>query len=224
MNWSSSSIGLGKVFGGSLKSCIRALGISLGFPPVKSARIFPLSPTNSRPSSGISSPSSSSSLGVADASRRRTNGSHRWHVHRAPGIPSESLKPWDRKPVDLFGQVPSVDFPELAAAGFNAAAGAEIQNLEDLVKTVVAHVAQRAGAEIIPAAEDGVRVGWVIGPCAGRAQPEIPVKPSGTGGVSPRVIPSSPAARRAGRTSYALREPAQSRRAAIHSAMVGVVV
>ena len=60
---SSSSAGRGRVCGGGWKACIFAFGMSRGPRPEKSARIFPPSPTKRSPSSGIGSPSSSSSRG-----------------------------------------------------------------------------------------------------------------------------------------------------------------
>ena len=58
---------------------------------------------------------------------------------------------------------------------------AQLQHLEDLMEAVVPHVAQGAGAEVVPAAEDGMGIGRVIGPMRRGAQPQVPVEARGNG-------------------------------------------
>jgi hypothetical protein len=67
------------------------------------------------------------------------------------------LRVGDRVRLLLPEQV--VDLPVLAAAGLDRQRRAELQDLEDLEEGVVPHVAEGAGAEVVPPAKDGVRVG-----------------------------------------------------------------
>ncbi|MFM1944110.1 MAG: hypothetical protein RI897_3092 [Verrucomicrobiota bacterium] len=84
-------------------------------------------------------------------------------------------------PVDLLFPGEVFDLPEFRAGGFDADGGLQVEDIEHLEEAVVAHVAEGAGAEVAPAAEDGVGIGGVVGAVGDGAEPEVPIEAIGDG-------------------------------------------
>src|SRR5437762_11616089 len=64
----------------------------------------------------------------------------------------------------------------LSGTGFHALRRAELQDAVERVKAVAAHITDRAGSEVKPAAPYKRKVSMIKGPFRGRAQPQVPVK------------------------------------------------
>ena len=60
---------------------------------------------------------------------------------------------------------------KMAGPRFHRDGSVQLEKLEDGPEAIMPHVGQRAAAELIPAAEHGVGVVWMIGPVQRRPQP-----------------------------------------------------
>src|SRR5439155_5969182 len=64
----------------------------------------------------------------------------------------------------------------LGRAGFDGARRGQFQHAEDGVETILSHVPERAGAEVIPTAPNEGKVNVVKRTHGRRAQPQVPVQ------------------------------------------------
>ena len=156
------------------------LANSCGSWPWKPARIVPCSPTNRIPSLDIATPCASISPG-----RRGLMPPSYQNRSRAGRPPrrrtgSGSCRRSGRRSRSSTGRLTLSTIEQVWVAQASALDGdAEVQLGEDGPQAVDPHVGHRAAAEVVPAAEDRVRVVRVIGAVQRGPQPEVPVEALG---------------------------------------------